>query len=295
MVRGNIFGSSAIFAISAAMLCGTPSALAQETVASPVIVTPTVAPTEAVAPPPVILTVPDLVPAEPVVEADKPVTRPRTATPVRAGAKAAPKSAPVIVPSINTESGGNADTSISSPPLVDDVTPLVSTVDDSETAEPLVQSKQPEIADSAQDDWIVYGGFAAALGLAGLGAAYSRRRGRNRAAVSAEPTYLVPTKKEMTPPSQPLAVERAAPRIMQPTVADRQLPPVTDPLFAYQPVLKPVTDPLFAQHMALPPVTDPLFSDKSEYAGRMATFDSRRSWPAAALDEWPRPELEPAE
>lgn len=296
MIRGNIFSSGAIFPISAAMLCSSPSVFAQDTAAEPTIVTPTIAPQEVVATPPVVSTIPDVVAAKPVVEEDKPVISAKAARPTPPRAKAAPKPSTITLPTADTETDSKVDSGVSSPPLVEDVSPIVATVEDTATVAPLEQSQQSQISDETQDDWIIYGGLAAALGLAGLGAAFNRRRRRSSEPVSVAPTKLVPATVADVQPAQPLTAPRPAPRVIQPSFANRHLPPVTDPLFAHQPVFEPITDPLFAHQMVVPPVTDPMFADRAEYVGRAAAFDTRRTWPAVQSDERPENrELEPVE
>jgi hypothetical protein len=187
--------------------------------------------------------------------------------------------------------------------------PAVATVEDTAPIAPVEQSEAIAPADASDDNMLIVGGIAAALGLAGVGAVMARRRRRpdQPYAATEQTETIVPAApaapifaKHVTPantipanPMRPAVVEHSAPRFM-PAMADRNLPPVTDPLFAHQVELKPVTDPLFSYKTELQPVTDPMFAGHDEYAGRApvgSAFDTRRTWPAVQ----PERVLEPAE
>lgn len=315
MIRGNRKFTTANMAIATALLCGTPAAFAQEVAAPPVVVAPppivqsapapTPAPvaTPTVAPPPMVPTV-SVEPAQ----AERPA--PRRAAATKAAAQPSPRvrTVPVAATSAPTvESEANEPTVINTP-VIDDTSAVTATVEDTAPVAPVDQSAPSQITDGTDDDWMIYGGLAAALGLAGLGGVLASRRRRTR--VTDEPTTFVPNTAVATPDPRPLPVQQtaapverfrapvAAP-IARPRFADAHLPPVTDPLFAHRPVLGPITDPLFMQRTEMPPVTDPMFADKDEYVGSSSAgvaFDKRRDWQASSNDERkPLPEFEPAE
>lgn len=318
MIRGNNHITTARMAICAALLCGSSAALAQATevapsvapapppVAAPVASQPApqpVAPT-GISAPPAVRTIPDEQLNQPVVAAE-----PERAAPRRSAARAAPartEAAPVAAVPVASEPTP-AEPVDALPLPIDEGSPVTATVEDSAAIGPVEQAEPAEMVDGS-DDWMVYGGIAAALGLAGVGAALARRRRRPQAKyVAVERMEPVTPTKPAAPiaaapvafaeparvePTAPVIAARAEPRYV-PTVADRDLPPVTDPLFAHQAELKPITDPMFSQKIDVPPVTDPMFADHDDYAGKGSAgsaFDKRRTWPAA-----PARELEPAE
>lgn len=321
MIRGNNHFTTARMAICVALLCGTSPAFAQEAavpvvqpapppVAAPVVTQPAPQPvTETVvAPPPVVATIAE----EELVRPTAAIERPAQRTTVRA-APARSQVAPV------------AQAAAPEPALVDPTAAMVApaeevlsapvTLGDAAAIAPVEESEPIAPVNSNDDNMIVVGGIAAALGLAGLGAVLARRRRRptqqnvqterNDTIASVERATLTNTPQHgpaapifaapvaLAEPTRSVVAERAAPRFV-PTVADRDLPPVTDPLFAHRAELGPVTDPLFMHKTELPPVTDPLFADKEKYAGQTpagSSFDSRRTWPATQTQH----ELEPAE
>ena len=318
MIRGNNHLTTARMAICVALLCGTSPAFAQEAavpvvqpapppVAAPVVTQPAPQPVAetVVAPPPVVATIAE----EELVRPTAAIERPAQRTTVRA-APARSQVAPV------------AQAAAPEPALVDPTVAMVApaeevlsapvTLGDAAAIAPVEESEPIAPVNSNDDNMIVVGGIAAALGLAGLGAVLARRRRRptqqnerNETIASVEraaPTYtpqrgpaapILAAPVAVAEPTRSVVAERAAPRFV-PTVVERDLPPVTDPLFAHRAELGPVTDPLFMQKTELPPVTDPLFADKEEYAGQSpdgSTFDSRRTWPGTQTQH----ELEPAE
>ena len=274
MIRGNRKFTTANIAIATALLCGTPAAFAQEaatvpemqTVAPPPIVETAPAATPAVAPPPVVPTISEA-PAVPN-SASEPV-RPRAAAKpaTRTAVRAAPAPAPAITAS---------EPKVINAPTLDETSTVTATVEDTAPVAPVDQTAATPIADGTSEDWMIYAGLGAALGLAGLGGMMAARRRRTR--TLDEPTTFVPNTAGATPSPRPLPVQQtaapverftapvAAP-IARPSFADAHLPPVTDPLFARRPVLGAITDPLFMHETIFPPVTDPLFADKEEYVG----------------------------
>ena len=308
MIRGNRKLTTTNLAIATALLCGTPAVFAQEaatvpevqTVAPPPVVAIPPAATPTVAPPPMVPTItptPEATvetPREPVRQraAVKPVAR----VPVRSAPAAAPVSAVPI-----------AEPEVVNAPVIDETSAAIATVEDAAAVVPVEESAPTPVADGSGDEWMIYSGLAAALGLAGLGGVIASRRRRRR--VSNEPTTASPNKTIAPLTPRPLAnqhaaapVERftapvAAP-IARPSFADAHLPPVTDPLFAHRPVMAPVTDPLFMHETILPAVTDPMFVGTEEYVGSAsasAAFDKRRDWQAGSPGQ-PQPlqKFEPA-
>ncbi len=324
MIRGNQKFTTAHIAIATALLCGTPAAFAQEAAPVPEVQTvapppveatqPTVTPTAA--PPPAVPTISE-VPAEPTV-AREPVRQRATVRPAARSAPAATpvaRSAPAATPVARSAPATSpaADSPASEPtvintPVLDETSVATTTVEDTAPAAPADQSAATPIADGTSEDWMIYGGLAAALGLAGLGGVLAARRRRTR--VSDEPTTFVPNTAVATPQPRPLPVQQTAAPVERFTApvaapiarsrfADAHLPPVTDPLFAHRPVLGPITDPLFMHETVLPPVTDPMFAGTDEYVGSSsagAAFDKRRDWQATRTGERkPLHEFEPAE
>lgn len=306
MIRGNRTLTAAHIAIATALLCGAPAAFAQETATAPevqivapppmVATQPTAAP---VAPPPVVPTISET-PAEPTV-AREPVRQRAAAKPV---AKAAVRSAPAASAAVPTAS----DPTVINTPTLDETSIVTATVEDTAQVAPVDQPEATPIADGTSEDWMIYAGLGAALGLAGLGGMVAARRRRTR--VSDEPTTFVPNTAVATPTPRPIPVQHtaapverftapAAAPLARPRFADAHLPPVTDPLFAHRPVLGPITDPLFMHETILPPVTDPMFADTEEYVGSAsasAAFDKRRDWQDARTEpRKPLHEFEPAE
>ena len=312
MNRGSRKFTTAHFAIATAMLCSTPAAFAQEIEAPPVVVAPppivqsapsvTSAPVASptVAPPPMVPTI-SQTPQAPVATRE-PVKQRAAAKPAaKAAVRTTPAASPVLTAPADEPKVINA-------PMLDEPSTVTATIEDSAPVAPVDHSALTPTADDAGEDWIIYGGLAAALGLAGLGGLLARRR--RRTSVSVEPTLIAPNTSVGTAAPRPLPVQQsAAPveRLMvpatapvsRPRFADAHLPPVTDPLFAHRPVMRPITDPLFFQTIAMPPVTDPMFADTPDYAGTTSTaaaFDKRRTWPTAPTDERkPLHEFEPAE
>lgn len=309
MIRGNRKFTTANIAIATALLCGTPAAFAQEavtvpevqTVAPPPIVATPPAATPTVTPPPMVPTITQT-PEAPVAATREPVRQRAAARPTaKAAVRAAPAAAPVSVAPVNEPEVINA-------PVLDETSTVTATVEDTAPVAPVEQSAATPVADGAGEDWMIYGGLAAALGLAGLGGVLASRRRRNR--VTDEPTMVAPNTAVATPTPRPLPVQQtaapierftapvAAP-IARPSFADQHLPPVTDPLFAHRPVMAPITDPLFMHQTILPPVTDPMFADTEEYGGSASAseaFDKRRDWQAASNEpRKPLHEFEPAE
>ncbi len=308
MIRGNRKFTTANIAIATALLCGSPAAFAQETVTTPevqtvapppVVATPPAA-TPTVAPPPMAPTITQ--PPEAPTEAREPARQRDAVKPAaRAAVRAAPAAAPVSAAPANEPQVVNA-------PVLDQTSAVTSTVEDTAPVAQTEQSAATPIADGTSEDWMIYGGLAAALGLAGLGGVLASRRRRNR--VLNEPTSFVPNTAVAAPNPRPLPVQQtaapverfrapmAAP-VARPSFADAHLPPVTDPLFAHRPVLGPITDPLFMHETILPPVTDPMFADTEQYVGSSsagAAFDKRRDWQSASNGERkPLHEFEPAE
>ncbi len=321
MIRGNNHFTTARMAICVALLCGTSPAFAQEAavpvvqpapppVAAPVVTQPAPQPVAEtiVAPPPVVATIPEEELVRPTAATERTVQR--------TNARAAP---------VRRQTAPVAQAAAPEPALVDptetmvapdeDVLPAPVTLGDAAAIAPVEENEPIAPVNANDDNMIVVGGIAAALGLAGLGAVLARRRrrpiqqhvqtDRNETIAfvePAKPTYT-PQRGPTAPifaapvalaePMRSMVAERAAPRFV-PTAADRDLPPVTDPLFAHRAELGPVTDPLFMHKTELPPVTDPLFADKEDYAGQTpagSAFDSRRTWPATQTQR----ELEPAE
>ena len=309
MIRGNKLNTSAVMAISAAILCSSPAAFAQETAPTPVVqpaapvtvappivvqTAPEVAPTSTVvAPPPAVRTIPDSALGEPVTRAQAPraaVSRPAPsrAAPSQNAAPRRVEASPVTA----TPEAADADFA----PASDDLIPSDANIEDTGAIAPVDQSEAPSLSDGNQDDWMIYGGIAAVLGLAGLGGVIASRRRRTRQndyspvdqiALAAAPAN--------NPVARPMPVERPVPHVMQPVVsrplvADRNLPPVTDPLFAHQAELGPVTDPMFSRQMDVPPVTDPMFAEHDDYEGNSSAgsaFDKRRTWSATSGDHDP--------
>lgn len=320
MIRRNKLNTPAIMAISAAILCSSSVSFAQETAplptaqsAAPVTVEPTpvvqtapeVAPPVAtVAPPPAVRTIPEsaaeqrvaITPAPVAAAAKRPA--PRRIDASQASAPRAVEVLPVTAPVVENATGADFA------PATDNVTLGDGNVEDIGTIAPANQSNSSAVSDGTQDDWMIYGGLAAALGLAGLGGAVASRRRRTR---RSEYRPIEQNALATTPASNDASLPVAAyreprfikPTIMHPLVADRHLPAVTDPLFAHQAKLAPITDPLFYHQTAMPPVTDPMFADHNDYAGNVSAgsaFDKRRSWPATPGDHNPTVrEMEPAE
>ena len=330
MNRGNRKFTTAHFAIATAMLFGTPGAFAQETEAAPVVVAPPPVVQSAPAPEPVASPTVAPPPMVPTISAE-PVQAERPAAPRTAATKATvqptqrARTAPPTTTTRSTPTAASAPTVMNAPTidgasaeLRRDELPVAPINDVPVEQAPVDQTITP-VADGTDDDWMIYGGLAAALGLAGLGGALAsrRRKTRSRDAVAFVPTRVAPAPARSMPapavaaplPASnfaPVAKSYAAPiatavaqPIRRPSFADQHLPPVTDPLFAHQAELAPVTDPLFMHKTELAPVTDPMFADKAEYTGAStngAAFDKRRDWPSGQGDE--RPPLykfEPAE
>ena len=332
MNRGNRKFTTAHLAIATAMLCGTTTVFAQEIEATPVVVAPppivqsvpapapVASPT--VAPPPMVPTVS----AEPA-QAEPPAAR-RTAAP-KATARATQRARTVPTATATRAAPATATApTVVNEPTIDGTSvaptqePLpVAPVNEAPVEEAPVDQTVTPVADGSEDDWMIYGGLAAALGLAGLGGALAsrRRKTRSRDAVALEPRRVAPAPVRNMPAPMPIAakpmpvstfapvashdaVSVAAPvtaPIRRPSFADQHLPPVTDPLFKHQPVLAPVTDPLFMHKTELAPVTDPMFADKAEFAGAPtngSVFDKRRDWPnGEGGARPPLRETEPAE
>lgn len=308
MIRGNKLNTTANMAICAALLCSSSALFAQETVPVPAV-QPTVAapvspppviqtvpeaapPAATVAPPPAVRTVPDSQLGEPVASAPEP--RAAAARPATRRAAVKPTPAARAVEAVPPATSSVEEASATDfAPTSDEMLPVDLAVEDTAVTAPVDQPAPTELADGTQDDWMIYGGLAAALGLAGLGGVIASRRRRARQSDYRPVEQTVPAPESGYPIVRPLMAERPAPRIIQPRVADQNLPPVTDPLFAERAALGPITDPLFFQTVAMPPVTDPMFADNVDYAGRSTegeAFDKRRTWPAAPVRE-----LEPAE
>jgi hypothetical protein len=309
MIRGNRKFTTANIAIATALLCGSPAAFAQEaatvpevqSVAPPPIVETAPAPTPTVAPPPVVPTITEA-PAEPTV-AREPVRQRAAAKPAT---RAAVRAAPVVAAPAPVTA--NSEPTVINTPTLDETSTVTATVEDTAPVAPVDQPAATPIADGTSEDWMIYAGLGAALGLAGLGGMVAARRRRTR--VSDEPTTFVPNTAAAMPTPRPLPVQQtaapverftapvAAP-IKRPSFADAHLPSVTDPLFAHRPVIAPITDPLFAHETILPPVTDPMFADKEEYVGSSsagAAFDKRRDWQSNTNEpRKPLHEFEPAE
>lgn len=308
MIRGNKFSTTANIAICAALLCSSPALFAQDvapaptaqpTVAAPIApptvvqAPPEVAPQAAtVAPPPAVRTVPDSQLGEAVAAVPERRATADQPAPRRAAARVTPAVSAVEAPAATpqmAETSSAADFAS----MGDESATVAGTMEDTAAIAPVDQPATTELTDGTQEDWIIYGGLAAALGLAGLGGLVASRRRRTRQTDIRPVEQAVPVPVENYPAAQPAFVERPAPRVIQPRFADQNLPPVTDPLFAHQAELRPVTDPMFSQKIEMPPVTDPMFADNAEYVGGStagAAFDKRRTW-----NDGPTRELEPAE
>lgn len=306
MIRGKRTLTTAHIAIATALLCGAPAAFAQETATAPevqIVAPPPIVATQPtatpVAPPPMVPTISEA-PAEPTV-AREPVRQRAATKPV---AKGSVRTAPAASAAVPTAS----DPTVINTPTLDETSIVTATVEDTAPVAPVDQPEATPIADGTSEDWMIYAGLGAALGLAGLGGMVAARRRRTR--VSDEPTTFVPNTAVATPTPRPLPVQQTATPIerfsapvptpiARPSFADAHLPQVTDPLFAHRPVLSPVTDPLFMHETILPPVTDPMFADTEEYVGSAsasAAFDKRRDWQAGSNGERkPLHEFEPAE
>ncbi len=307
MIRGNRRFNTANIVIVTALLCGTPGAFAQETATAPEV--------QIVAPPPMVATQPAATPVEPpqavptitaapaASPAAREPVRQRAATKpaARSTARALPAAAPVASPV--SEAPASEPTVINAPTL-DETSAVTATVEDTAPVAPVGQFEATPIADDTSEEWMIYGGLGAALGLAGLAGMMAARRRRTR--VSDDPTTVAPNMAVATPAPRPLPVQQiAAPierftaPIARQSFADAHLPPVTDPLFAHRPVLGPVTDPLFFQTVAMPPVTDPMFAGTDQDVGgssAAAAFSERRDWQSPSNEERkPLHEFEPAE
>lgn len=306
MIRGNKLNKPAIMAISAAILCSSSVSFAQETAPlptaqpAPVTVEPTpvvqtapeVAPPVAtVAPTPAASPIPESAAEQRVESAPAPAAAARAAPSRTATSQSAMPRVIEALPAIDPvfETTANADVV----PVSEDIAPVDVAVGDTDALAPLNETATTELADGTQEDWIIYGGLAAALGLAGLGGVVAARRRRTRQNERRPVERTAPAPLNDYPVARPLVAQQAAPRFIQPRVSDVNLPPVTDPLFAHQAELGPITDPLFSQKIALPPVTDPMFAETEDYVGASTAgsdFDKRRTWPAT-----PAREMEPAE
>jgi MYXO-CTERM domain-containing protein len=308
MIRGNRKFTTANIAIATALLCGTPAVFAQETaavpevqtVAPPPVVEAPPAATPTVAPPPMVPTISQS-PEAPVAPREPAKQRAAPKPAAKAVVRAAPAASPVAATPVNEPEVINA-------PVLGETSTVTATVEDTAPVAPVEQSVATPIADGPGEDWMIYGGLAAALGLAGLGGVLASRRRRGR--VSDEPATLAPNRAVAAPNPRPLPVQQsaapierftplAAAPVARPSFADQHLPPVTDPLFAHRPVLGPITDPLFMHETIMPPVTDPMFAGTDEYVGSSsagAAFDKRRDWqPAPGEERKPLHEFEPAE
>ena len=299
MIRRNKLNTTAITAITAAILCSSPISFAQET--APVVTTqpaapapveappvdvqaaPEVAPVSTtVAPPPAVRTIPDSALGQPVASNPEPRTAaserpaPRRAVASQKAAPRAVEPSPVASPAVAT----TADADFA--PASDDMELSDVAGENTDIAVPLNQSEGIAQAGAAQEDWLVYGSLAAALGLAGLGGvvASRRRRARDSGVRSSHQSASVAVPAN-NPAIRPIAAGSPVVQMpaSQPAVADGNLPPVTDPLFAHRTELGPITDPLFSQQVTMPPVTDPMFAEHGRYAGNSSdgsAFDKRR-------------------
>ena len=314
MIRGNKNVTTARMAICAALLCGTSAAFAQDAaiapmveaapsppVTAPVVAQPTPEVATVVAPPPAVATISEEQLVNPVAATQRSAAR-RATTRVSPARSAAAPVAPVAV----QPGASPIDLTEGMVAPVEDAAPAAATVEATAAIAPVEQNDAISPVDGNDDTMILVGGIAAALGLAGIGAVWARRRRpvsqhamveRTETVVPIVPAFAAPIVAARAEPMRPAVIERAALRFM-PSMADRDLPPVTDPLFAHQVELTPVTDPLFAHEAELAPVTDPMFADHDEYAGNSSVgsaFDKRRTWPAAPDGTMtPVRELEPA-
>lgn len=319
MIRRNKLNTTAIIAMSAAILVGSPASFAQETAPIPIAQPAAPAPVEAplvvvqpapqiapvsttVAPPPAVRTIPDSALGQPVASdpaprtaaAERPV--PRRAAAIQNAAPRPVETLPVTSPEVAT----TAD--VDFVPASDDMAQIDVAGENTDMAIPSNQSEATAQADAPQEDWLVYGGLAAALGLAGLGGIVASRRRRARDSGVGTNHQTAPV---AVPANNPVRrpVGAIAPVIHEPAsqsaVADRDLPPVTDPLFAHQTELGPITDPLFFQQATMPPVTDPMFGELDGDAGSLSdgsALDKRRD-PASTPGDHNATirEVEPAE
>ncbi|MEP7351280.1 MAG: hypothetical protein ABI668_15190 [Sphingorhabdus sp.] len=285
MIRPINRNAAASIALCAALACGSPALFAQDAVVIPTVQSAPVveaspAPAAEVMPPPVVRTIPDEM-------LDQPVAVPvaEKAAPRRAAAKAAP----VKAASAPRAAAVPATDIVEIAPSVAE--PAVATVEDTAPItpiEPIAQPPAEQVADDANEDWMLYGGLAAALGLAGLGAAVAARRRRGRVGPNSPAVQTAPVAAPDYPAARRLTATGpvAAPRTIPSSFATQPRPPVTDPLFAHQATPAPVTDPLFSHKAVALPITDPLFADHPRYVG---TSSSK-------ADERPTVrELEPAE
>ena len=330
MNRGNRKFTTAHFAIATAMLCGTPAAFAQETEAAPVVVSPPAVVQSAPAPAPVAsptVAPPPMVPTISVepAQAERPAARRTATTKATVQPTKRARTAPPTTTTRSAPTAASAPTVVNAPTidgasaeLRRDELPVAPINNVPVEQAPVDQTITP-VAGGTDDDWMIYGGLAASLGLAGLGGALAsrRRKTRSRDAVALEPARVAPAPaRNMPAPAvaaplpasnfAPVAKSYAAPiatAVAQPirrqSFAVQHFPAVTDPLFKHEAELAPITDPLFMHKTELTPVTDPMFADKAEYTGAStngAAFDKRRDWPSGqGGTRTPLHEFEPAE
>ena len=247
MIRGNKLSTTANMAICAALLCSSPALFAQDVapaptaqptvavpVAPPTVVQapPEVAPQAAtVAPPPAVRTVPDSQLGEPIASAPERRAAVERPAPRRSAARVSPAvSAAEVAPT--TPQVAETSSAADFAPMGDEPAAIAGPLEDAAAIAPVDEPATTELTDGTQSDWMIYGGLAAALGLAGLGGVVASRRRRSRQLDDRPIERAVAAPVRDYPAAQPALVERPAPRVIQPRFADQNLPPVTDPLFA---------------------------------------------------------------
>ena len=296
MIRAINRNTTASMALCVGFLCGSPALFAQEATVAPVaepVPVVQITPTEptTIAPPPVVRTIPDEGLAQPVAPAMTENAAPR---------RAVKKAAPVMV-AIAPKSAILPATDVveAKPVVAEQILPARAAFEDSSVVTPVEQQADSQPLDDTNDNWMLFGGIAAALGFAGLGAGLAARRRRGRVTANNLPVLATPVPRPdyTAAPAMPIPAGFApAQRMIKPSFATQHLPPVTDPLFTHKAVLEPITDPLFAHKAVTIPVTDPFFADHPDYVGRSSPFDTRRTWASGPKSEQPIVrELEPAE
>lgn len=291
MTRAHTLSIAGKTAIIAALMGGSSLSFAQDaapTIAAPAPMAPVVAPVPEpiFTPPTAVRTLPtenDVVNPVAAQEAaaeaasrreasavTKAPARPQTSKPARA---AAPATAPTNA--VALDAIGEMSSAIT-PPLVDAIEPVGTTVEDTAAISPVEQPTETAESGVSGEDLTLFGGIAAALAAIGLGAAFASRRRRAVAVdqridtLDVKADYVAPRPIREDPVFQQFAATPVQEKVIQRApIMTRPDVPVTDPLFSTPVSAGPITDPLFAPRNDVErPITDPLFAKHDRFAGR---------------------------